>query len=200
LVSPALSDSLPVLARDGVRLREVQASDAVALTALFKLPEVSQYLDPPPGTEDEFNSWIALSRSRRSEGKAACYSLLTGQDEVTGLFMALRFDSPDRAEIGFAMSPHLWGTGVFVTAIEMYLEFLFSRWGVTTLVGKTHSMNGRGVGVMRKLGVTVTEETERNGEVEYVWTLEQRPGSAGFRVQGSGSTPGSPESPRAPGA
>jgi RimJ/RimL family protein N-acetyltransferase len=88
--------------------------------------------------------------------------------------MALRFEEPERAEIGFAMAPHLWGTGVFVKAIDLYLDFLFNRWGVKTLVGKTLARNQRGVGVMRKLGATVIDTTDRNGVPEYVWTLERR--------------------------
>ena len=135
MVSPATVESLPVLACDGVRLREVELSDAAALTALFQLPEVSEYLDPPPATTADFCRWIILSQSRRAEGRAACYTLLTGQDEVAGLFMALRFDEPDRAEIGFAIAPHLWGTGVFRKTIDVYLNFLFNEWGVKTLVG-----------------------------------------------------------------
>ena len=95
-------DSLPELANDDIRLREVDLADAAALTALFHLPEVSQHLDPPPETIAEFSGWIALSRSRRAEGRAACYALVTGDDRVSGLFVALRFEMPDRAEIGFA--------------------------------------------------------------------------------------------------
>ena len=113
MVSQATVDSLPVLVRDGIRLREVHLSDAAALTALFQMPDVSEHLDPPPATIADFGSWIALSQSRRAEGRAACYTLLTGNEEVTGLFMALRFEDHDRAEIGFAIAPQLWGTGVF---------------------------------------------------------------------------------------
>jgi RimJ/RimL family protein N-acetyltransferase len=173
-VTQATVDPLPVLASDGIRLREVHLSDAAALTALFQLPAVAAHLDPPPATPTEFGSWITLSQSRRADGKAACYTLLTGKDEVSGLFMALRFEEPERAEIGFAMAPHLWGTGVFVKAIDLYLDFLFNRWGVKTLVGKTLARNQRGVGVMRKLGATVIDTTDRNGVPEYVWTLERR--------------------------
>jgi RimJ/RimL family protein N-acetyltransferase len=173
-VTQATAAPLPVLASDGIRLREVHLSDAAALTALFQLPAVAAHLDPPPATPTEFGSWITLSQSRRADGKAACYTLLTGKDEVSGLFMALRFEEPERAEIGFAMAPHLWGTGVFVKAIDLYLDFLFNRWGVKTLVGKTLARNQRGVGVMRKLGATVIDTTDRNGVPEYVWTLERR--------------------------
>ena len=173
MLSQVTLDSLPVLARDGLRLREVHLNDAAALTALFRLPEVSAYLDPPPASIEAFANWIRLCQSRRAEGRAACYTLLTGKDEVSGLFMALRFDDPNRAEIGFAMAPHLWGTGIFEQTIAIYLDFLFNEWGVTTLVGKTLMSNQRGVGAMKKLGAKVIETTNRNSNPEFVWTLER---------------------------
>lgn len=173
MVSQATVDSLPVLVQGGLRLREVHLSDAAALTALFQRPEVSAHLDPPPATIADFGSWIALSQSRRVDGRAACYTLLTGKDEVSGLFMALRFEELERAEIGFAIAPHLWGTGVFQNAIELYLDFLFKDWGVKTLIGKTQVENARAMGAMRKLGAKVIEETVRNGNPEYIWTIER---------------------------
>lgn len=173
MVSQATVHALPVLSQDDVCLREVHPSDATALTALFARSDVSAHLDPPPGSIAEFTSWITLSQSRRSDGRAACYSLLTGGEQVTGLFMALRLDD-DRAEIGFAMSPALWGTGVFLKAANLYLDFLFNEWGVKALVGKTLVRNGRGVGAMRKLGAQVIEQSIRNGQPELIWTLERR--------------------------
>jgi RimJ/RimL family protein N-acetyltransferase len=173
VVSQATVESLPVLVRDGIRLREVHLSDAAALTALFQLPEVSKHLDPPPATIDDFGNWISLSQSRRAEGRAACYTLITGREEISGLFMALRFEDPERAEIGFAMAPHLWGTGVFQTSIDVYLDFLFGEWGVKTLVGKTQVSNVRALGAMRKVGAKLIEQNVRNGHPEYVWTIER---------------------------
>jgi RimJ/RimL family protein N-acetyltransferase len=166
-------ESLPVLVRDGIRLREVDLADAAALTALFQLPEVSKHLDPPPATPADFSSWIALSLSRRVEGRAACYTVLDPAGEAVGLFMALRSEDQDRAEIGFAMAPRLWGTGAFQKAAGVYLDFLFTQWRVKTLVGKTQVRNERAMGAMRKLGAIVLEETERNGHAEYVWTIER---------------------------
>ena len=166
-------DSLPVLACDGIRLREVHLSDAAALTALFQMPDVSAYLDPPPATIAEFGSWIELSQSRRATGRAACYTLLTGNDEVSGLFMALRMEAMHRAEIGFALNPQLWGTGVFIKTMNLYLDFLFNEWGVKTLVGKTVEQNERGVGAMRKLGARVIERSTRNDAPELIWTIER---------------------------
>lgn len=173
MVSQATVQSLPVLVRDGIRLREVHLSDAAALTALFQLPEVSKHLDPPPATIADFGNWIALSQSRRAEGRAACYTLIAGAEEIAGLFMALRFEDPNRAELGFAMAPRFWGTGVFRSAIDVYLDFLFNEWGVKTLIGKTQISNVRALGAMRKLAAKVVEQNERNGHPEYVWTIER---------------------------
>ena len=172
-MSQAIVEALPVLTQGEVCLREVHLSDAAALVALFARPDVSAHLDPPPATVAEFRAWIAFSHSRRIENRAVCYTLLTGNQEVSGLFMALRLDGDNRAEIGFAISPALWGTGVFQQAVNCYLDFLFNEWGVKTLVGKTLVRNARGVGAMRKLGAKVVEEAIRNGQPEYIWVLER---------------------------
>jgi RimJ/RimL family protein N-acetyltransferase len=185
----ACVDSLPVLANGEVRLREVQLGDSAALVALFARPEVAAHLSPPPASVGEFDSWIALSQSRRSERRAACYTLLNGNSEALGLFMALRLETDGHAEIGFAIAPELWGTGTFVTAADVFLTFLFEHWDVTTLLGRTMQRNARGVGAMRKLGATVIERADRNGELELIWTVtkdayEQRRGRAATPLSG----------------
>lgn len=183
-------ESLPVLRRGEVCLREVDPRDSAALLELFARPEVAAHLSPPPATIAEFNRWIALSHTRRRERRAACYTLLTGNSDALGLFMALRLEHEGHAEIGFAIAPQLWGTGVFVTATDIYLEFLFEKWDVTTLMGRTLQRNARGVGAMRKLGATVIEQADRNGELELIWTVtkdtyEQRRGKAATPLSAS---------------
>lgn len=176
-------ESLPVLTHGEVRLREVHPCDSPVLVELFARPEVSAHLSPPPANVEEFNSWIALSHSRRSERRAACYTLLNGDSRALGLFMALRLETDSHAEIGFAIAPELWGSGVFVKATDVFLAFLFDEWDITTLMGRTLIRNARGVGAMRKLGATELERAERNGELELIWTItkdeyEQRRGRA----------------------
>jgi len=165
-------DSLPILVRDGIRLREVDLSDAAALTTLFQRREVSQYLDPPPSTVADFSTWITHIRTRRAQNRAVSFTLLTGDDEVSGLFTAMRLENGERAEIGFAIAQHLWGTGTFQSAIDLYFEFLFTQWGVKTLIGKTQKTNMRAIGAMRKLGARVIDESMRLGNPEFVWAID----------------------------
>jgi RimJ/RimL family protein N-acetyltransferase len=62
---------------------------------------------------------------------------------------------------------------VFQKSIDVYLDFLFNKWGVSTLMGKTQCSNVRALGAMRKVGARVIEQNERNGYPEYVWTIER---------------------------
>lgn len=159
--------------QDELSLREVDRCDSPALVELFARPGIAAHLSPPPATIDEFNTWVAFSHKRRSQRRAACYTLLIDGREVAGLFMALRLEPQGHAEIGFAIAPHLWGTGVFLKAAGLYLPFLFEEWDVTTLIGRTLKRNERGVGAMRKLGATVIEQADRKGEPELIWTIEK---------------------------
>lgn len=171
-------ETLPPLSRGVVRLREVCAQDAPALTALFAQEDVSAFLSPPPATVAEFEAWIELSRTRHVENKAACYSVFTDSDQPVGLFMCVRgVPTEDTGEIGFALSPKVWGTGVFRETADLYISFLFEHWNLPTLTGRTLARNHRGLGAMRKLGATIVEQTIReSGEAEFVWQI-RRPGS-----------------------
>jgi RimJ/RimL family protein N-acetyltransferase len=170
-------DTLPPLSRGAIRLREVRTCDAPALTDLFALEEVSAFLSPPPATVEEFTSWIELSRQRHVEDKAACYAVFAGGDQPVGLFMCVRgTPTDDTGEIGFALSPSVWGTDVFRETADLYISFLFDHWKLPTLTGRTLARNHRGLGAMRKLGATIVEQTIREGEAEFVWQI-RRPGT-----------------------
>jgi len=170
-------ETLPALSRGAIRLREVCTCDAAALTDLFAMPEVSTFLSPPPATVEEFTSWIELSRARHVENKAACYTVFIGSDQPMGLFMCVRgTPTEDTGEIGFALSPSVWGTGVFRETADLYISFLFDHWNLPTLTGRTLARNHRGLGAMRKLGATIVEQNVRDGEAEFVWQI-RRPGT-----------------------
>jgi RimJ/RimL family protein N-acetyltransferase len=108
--------------------------------------------------------------------------------------MCLRM-APDanEAEIGFALAPHLWGTGVFQSAAEVYIDTLFARWPIARLIGRTLARNHRGLGAMRKLGATIVEHTQREDETEFVWAIKRD-------VWQRASKPSGPQAPKPSGA
>jgi RimJ/RimL family protein N-acetyltransferase len=171
---PWYRSGLPQLDCGRLRLREVCDEDAPTLTVLFARPEVSAHLSPPPATVEAFLDWIRLFQAKRADGHATCYALIEEGDEPVGIFMSYRTSAHEpTAEVGFAMAPHLWGTGIFCPTALIFLDFLFANWNVTSLTGRTLVRNHRALGAMRKLGAIIVEETQRDGKPELIWTIRR---------------------------
>src|SRR5262249_19280462 len=64
------------------------------------------------------------------------------------------------AEWGFALGFAFWGSGIFMDAARLVLDFAFDSIGVHRMEAKAAVMNGRGNGAMQKLGM-VQEATLR---------------------------------------
>ncbi len=145
---------LPVLSGKLVTLRELRTSDAHPLFAMLTSEEVSRFISPPPSTVEGFERFIERSLDERSAGQCACFAVtLQGFDTAIGVFQ-VRETEPrfGTAEWGFAIGSPFWGTGVFVEAAELVLQFAFDILGVHRLEARAAVSNGRGNGALVKIG------------------------------------------------
>jgi len=148
-------DGLPALHGSMVTLRELRPSDAAALLASLGSAEVTRLISPPPPTIEGFEKFIAWTIRQRHEGKSIAYGLtIKGSDTVIGLFQ-VRSITPGfhTAEWGFALSSAFWGTGVFMDAAHLVLDFAFDTLRVHRMEAKAAVRNGRGNGALQKLGM-----------------------------------------------
>jgi ribosomal-protein-alanine N-acetyltransferase len=155
---PARSDDwrsgLPLLAGSIITLRELRASDAKDLLASLGTAEVTRLISPPPPTVDGFEKFIAWTSRQRAAGKSIAYGItLRGSDTVIGLFQVRSLtDAFDNAEWGFALGSDFWGTGIFMDAAQLVLDFAFDVLGAHRMEAKAAVKNGRGSGALQKLG------------------------------------------------
>jgi len=148
-------DGLPMLFGSIVTLRELRRDDAATLLTSLGSPEVTQLISPPPPTVDGFEKFIAWTLRQRKEGKSIAYGvMLKGSDTLIGLFQ-VRSTGPgfDVAEWGFAIGSPFWGTGVFMDAARLVLDFSFGYLGVHRIEAKAAVKNGRGNGALQKVGM-----------------------------------------------
>jgi len=145
---------LPVLDGSAVTLRELRASDAHALLAAFGSPDVTRLISPPPPTMEGFEKFVAWTKRQREAGQSFAFGItLKGSDDVVGLFQVRALQPGfDIAEWGFALGSEHWGTGLFVDAAELVLDFVFNVVGVHRLEARAALKNGRGNGALQKLG------------------------------------------------
>jgi len=146
---------LPTLNGSLITLRELRPSDAAALLASLGSAEVTQLISPPPPTVEGFEKFIAWTKRQREGGKSFAFGVqLKDSDTVIGLFQVRSIKSGFHvAEWGFAIGSAFWGTGIFIDAAQLVLDFAFEGVGVHRLEAKAAVKNGRGNGAMQKVGM-----------------------------------------------
>jgi len=147
---------LPVLSAGTITLRELRLSDAPSLLALLTTDEVTRFISPPPTTLDGFERFILWTQRERAAGRYVCFGIApTGLEVAVGLFQVRQLEPSFRtAEWGFALGQPYWGTGLFVEASRLVMEFVFDTVGVHRLEARAVVENGRGNGALQKIGAT----------------------------------------------
>jgi RimJ/RimL family protein N-acetyltransferase len=170
---------LPTLLDDAVTLRELQIEDADSLFAALSAGPVGRFILPPPGTVERFSRFIAWTHHQQESGRHLCFGIVPkGTALAVGLIQVRREGPRDStAEWGFVIAQEYWGTGLFVRAAELALDFLFDQAGVHRLEARTVVANERGNGVLKKLGASrdgiLREGLCRDGEYfdQALWSI-----------------------------
>jgi RimJ/RimL family protein N-acetyltransferase len=171
--------ALPMLAGGKATLRELRTSDAPSLLAMLATEEVARFISPPPTTVEGFERFIAWTQRRRAAGDYVCFAVVpSGTDAAVGIFQIRQLDPTfATAEWGFALGSAYWGTGVFMDAAKLTLEFAFESLGVHRLEARAAVRNGRGNGALAKIGAVregvLRKSFLRNGEYldQALWSI-----------------------------
>ena len=171
--------ALPVLTGRVVRLRELRASDAPTLLSMLTTREVARFISPPPTTVDGFERFIDWTHRERAAGRYICFAVVPeGMDTAIGIFQVRQLEPTfATAEWGFALGAPYWGTGVFMDAARLVVEFAFETVGVHRLEARAAVANGRGNGALAKVGAVkealLRQSFLRHGEYldQALWSI-----------------------------
>lgn len=146
--------SLPVLSGPRVALREIQISDAASLAAMVCTEEVTRFTSAPPDTREGLDRFIVRAQRDRAAGAAVCFAVVPhGLRDAIGIIQLRQGQGGfEVAEWGFTIGSPFWGTGLFIEAARLALGFAFETLGVQRLEARVAVANGRGNGVLAKLG------------------------------------------------
>lgn len=153
---------LPTLLTRTLMLREVMADDAASLASGLGASEVQQYLPIGPTDEAGFSRFIRWVRRERRAGRYLCFAVVPRDTRVaSGLFQLWPIEPGfATAEMGFALSVSLWGTGAFRESAASIVDFAIDTLGVRRLECRSATANAHGAAALRKLGA-VPEGTLR---------------------------------------
>jgi ribosomal-protein-alanine N-acetyltransferase len=172
---------LPVLSGTMATLRELRLSDAPSLLAMLSTEEVARFISPPPTTVDGFERFIAWTHRERAAGNYVCFGVVPhGMHTAVGIFQVRQLEPRfATGEWGFALGSAFWGTGIFIDAAKLVVDFAFDTIGAHRLEARAAVVNGRGNGALRKVGAVqegvLRKSFLRNGEYldQALWTILQ---------------------------
>ncbi|MGE0393255.1 MAG: GNAT family N-acetyltransferase [Vicinamibacterales bacterium] len=173
------TDGLPTLAGTLVDLRPLRRTDAPALAAVLTGADVTRFLSEPPSSAAAFERFIERFDAEARAGAALVMAVVPrGLDIPVGVVQVRRLDPAfQTAEWGFVVGSAFWGTGLFPEAASLLLDFVFDTVGVHRLEARCAVRNGRGNGVLAKLGAVqegvLRQSTRLRGEVhdQALWAL-----------------------------
>jgi RimJ/RimL family protein N-acetyltransferase len=153
-VCPDWRQALPVLTGRLLTLRELQVSDAPSLLTMLTTQEVARFISPAPATLEGFVGFIMWAQRERERGNYVCFAVVPeGTSTAVGLFQVRQLEAGfATAEWGFALGSAYWGTGMFVEAANLVVDFAIETLGVHRLEARAAILNGRGNGALRKIG------------------------------------------------
>jgi RimJ/RimL family protein N-acetyltransferase len=181
LRTPHWFDAIPRLSGESVDVREVVESDADTLFELLSDPRVTQHLSSPPPSPSAFAGFIRWAQHERAAGNGVCFGIVPhGMCDAVGIIQVRAIDLGGvTSEWGFAVGAAFWATGVFMEAANLAADFAFTTIGVNRLEARAVGGNGRGNGVLHKLGARPEANLARGfrkagrAERQLLWSLRE---------------------------
>jgi len=147
---------LPTLRAGDDTLRQLRAADGRSLCRHLYRPAVLRFMAPCPRNVEAFRAFIRWAHLQRRRGVLACYGIVPAdRSEPVGIIQIWRVENDfSTAEWGFAVSDDYWGTGLFIRAARVALDFAFTQLRIHRLEARAVDINVRGNKVLQKLGAT----------------------------------------------
>ena len=151
---PLWTESVVPLRGNVVSVREVADTDAPSLLEMLSDPKVAAFMSPPPPSLSAFRGFIAWAQRERAAGNGICFGIVpAGLNAAVGIIQVRALEpSWFTAEWGFAIGASFWATGAFADAAHLVAAYAFDHMGIHRLEARAMVVNGRGNGVLHKLG------------------------------------------------
>jgi RimJ/RimL family protein N-acetyltransferase len=161
-------------------LRDLRESDLAALVPIHADPVFQRY-EGQPASEDQTRASLEKSLAEIEKDPRTHYRLaitIPPDDQLVGhIVFWVNNAEIHEWEIGWGVSPHLWGRGIATEAARAILQFAFTAMDVNRVVAFCHAGNTASWRVMENIGMQregrLRETRWLNGEKfdEYVYAI-----------------------------
>ena len=153
---PAITLPNPPLTDGDIRLRAWEASDAPAVTAACRDPEIPRWtVVPQDYTERHARQFIEGTAIDLASGRELALAIVDGEDRLLGALGMSNFDWDDRsAEIGYWMAAEARGRGIGARATRMLAVWALTSLGMERVALLAHPENVASQRLAERAGFT----------------------------------------------
>lgn len=150
-----LAASTPTLYSRRLCLSRILVSDARAMYRYSKLKSVTRYLTWAPHKSLRYTrSYLKLLQEKYDSFEFFDWGVHDERGRFIGTCGFTKFhDDGNGAEIGYVLSPTVWGQGYAKEAAECVMEFAFTTLGLKYITARFLYGNHQSERVMQKLGM-----------------------------------------------
>jgi len=166
-----------ILETDRLLLRPLALSDAEAMFAMDKNPEVHKYLwQNPTQTIEETIKTIKYVRNQYKRNNIGRFATILKE---TGEFIGwtgIKFvdEKPENGNInfydyGYRLAEKFWNKGYATEASTAWLDYGFNQMNIKIMNAYTHHDNGASNHILEKAGMTMIEVYTSEDGVKWKW-------------------------------
>ena len=143
----------PVLRGTDLSLREVERGDAFALFSVLGHPQVASAFASVPHSPADLANQIEAAALDRCNSRGLWLAVVPDGAGVAGMVRVREIEPGFRsADWEFALAHQHWGSGLFLRAASMAIDFVFDVLKASRLEARVAVPNVRALAVLRKLG------------------------------------------------
>lgn len=150
------ASNAPTLRTERLVLRPLAETDLEDLHRISNDPLVRRYLwDDEPVSRATIEGVIRQSTRMFAEDGAGLFGIrLRGSEALAGFCGFLRLEGMQELELGYELTPRLWGEGLATEAARACLRFAFEEVGMERVIVGADRPNVASLRVIEKLGMT----------------------------------------------
>lgn len=151
------ASAVPTMETKRLVMRKITADDARDLYRYAKKKKVTRYLTWFPHPSLRYTrAYVDLLQQKYESGEFYDWGLhLKQSDRMIGTCGITRFDlKKGEAEIGYVISPRVWGRGYAAEAASQVIRFCFDTLKLNAVTARFIYGNTQSEAVMQKLGMT----------------------------------------------
>lgn len=166
-----------IIETEHLLLRPLELSDAEAMFAMDKNPEVHKYLWQKPVTDiSEVIKVIEYVQRQYAENNIGRFATVIKE---TGEFIGwtgIKFvndhvenGNTNFYDYGYRLNEKFWNKGYATEASKVWLDYGFNQMNIKEMNAYTHAQNGASNHVLQKVGFNFMEDYQDKDDVTWKW-------------------------------